>query len=174
MIFRWAPDRQWSNQKVVRSAIALAALAALLASVAGACSSPAKKPACGTRDAGIVEVGLEAPPGCPPPANELGIGQPCSMCGMECAAPLRCTCDAYLGVQLSDVPCVCTLFQLAPTGSTVPCDDVGAGFCGSNTTCCNALNVAAYCVPNVCLIDGKCIEFETDAGTDGETDAATD
>jgi len=94
------------------------------------------------------------------------------MCGMECAAPLRCTCDAYLGVQLSDVPCVCTLFQLAPTGSTVPCDDVGAGFCGSNTTCCNALNVAAYCVPNVCLIDGKCIEFETDAGTDGETDAA--
>ena len=156
---------------MVRSAIVLAALFFCAAS---GCSSPVKK-ACGPQDAGVFEVGLEAPVGCPPAeANELGVGKVCTMCGNECEAPLRCTCDAYLGVQLSDVPCVCTLFQLAPTGSTVPCDDVGAGFCGSNTTCCNALNVAAYCVPNVCLIDGKCIEFETDAGTDGETDAATD
>jgi hypothetical protein len=82
---------------VSRSAFAVTIL---LVGVGAGCSSGSKPPACGTRDAGVVEVGLEAPPGCPPPANELGIGQPCSMCGNECAAPLRCTCDSYLGVQL--------------------------------------------------------------------------
>jgi hypothetical protein len=149
---------------VLRNAIALAAL---ILCGAAACSSGQKPPACGTRDAGIVEVGLEPPPGCPPAPNELGIGKPCSMCGDECASPLRCTCDAYLGVQLSGVPCVCTLFQLAQTGSTDPCKDVGQSFCGSQTTCCNALNIAAYCVPNICLIDNACIEFiPPDAGTD--------
>jgi len=146
-----------------RRPIALAALL-VCAAVVG-CSSHAKPPACGSRDAGVIEVGLTPPAGCPPPANELGIGAPCTMCGNECASPLRCTCDAYLGVQLSGVPCVCTLFQLAPTGSTDPCKDVGQNFCGSNTTCCNVLQTAAYCVPNVCLIDQQCIEFvPVDAG----------
>ena len=123
---------------------------------------------CGApRDAGIVEVGLEAPPGCPPAPNELGIGKPCTMCGNECASPLRCTCDPYLGVQLEGVPCVCTKVQPAPTGSTDPCADVGPNFCGSNTMCCAVLNIAAYCVPNVCLIGGQCIVFTpVDAGTD--------
>jgi len=80
------------------------ALAALFLCVGVGCSSSAKPPACGTRDAGVIEVGLEPPPGCPPAeANELGIGKPCTMCGNECASPLRCTCDSYLGVQLSDV-----------------------------------------------------------------------
>jgi hypothetical protein len=148
------------------------ALAALLLCAAAGCSSSAKPPACGTRDAGVIEVGLEPPPGCPPAeANELGIGKPCTMCGNECASPLRCTCDSYLGVQLSGVPCVCTMFQLAPTGSTNPCGDVGSSFCGSNATCCNVLQTAAYCVPNVCLINQQCIEF---VPLDGGTDSATD
>ena len=144
------------------------ALTALLLCAAAACSSNAKPPACGTRDAGVIEVGIEPPPGCPPAeANELGIGKACTMCGNECASPLRCTCDSYLGVQLSGVPCVCTLFQLAATGSTDPCKDVGSNFCGSNATCCNVLQTAAYCVPNVCLINQQCIVFvPADAGTD--------
>jgi hypothetical protein len=59
------------------------------------------------------------------------------------------------------------MFQLAQTGSVDPCKDVGMSFCGSGTTCCNALTIAAYCVPNVCLIDNQCIEFiPADAGTD--------
>jgi hypothetical protein len=149
---------------VFRNAIALAALILV---GAGACGSHSKPPACGTRDAGIVEVGLEPPAGCPPAPNELGIGKPCTMCGNECASPLRCTCDAYLGVQLSGVPCVCTMFQLAQTGSTDPCKDVGQSFCGSDATCCNVLAIAAYCVPNVCLIGGQCLEFiPPDAGAD--------
>src|SRR5262245_46997604 len=142
-------------------------LAALGACALAACSSPAK-PACGLRDGGVVEVGIEPPPGCPPAeANELGIGKPCTVCGNQCASPLRCTCDAYLGVQLTGVPCVCTLFQLAQTGSTNPCGDAPASFCGSNATCCNVLATAAYCVPNVCLIGGQCLEVTVpDAGTD--------
>jgi hypothetical protein len=156
---------------MVRSTIAMTAL---ICAAAG-CSSD-KKPACGMRDAGVVEVGIEPPPGCPPSeANELGIGTPCTMCGNECASPLRCTCDVYLGVQLADVPCVCTLFQLAQQGSTNPCAEQPANFCGSNATCCSALTTAAYCVPNVCLPGGQCIDFTPpDAGTDGEVDAATD
>ena len=42
---------------MVRSTIALAAL---FLCAAASCSSPDKKPACGTRDAGVIEVGLEA------------------------------------------------------------------------------------------------------------------
>jgi hypothetical protein len=157
---------------------ALIRLAVLLACTGAAgCSSGGSKPMCGApRDAGVIEVGLEAPPGCPPPAaNEMGIGQACTMCGNECKSPLRCTCDPYLGVQLEGVPCVCTKVQPAPTGSTDPCKDVGAGFCGSSATCCNVINIAAYCVPDVCLIGGQCIVFAPpDAGTDGETDVAPD
>jgi hypothetical protein len=144
------------------------ALSALLVSAAVACTAGVKKPACGSRDAGLYEVGIEAPPGCPPAqANEIGIGRPCTMCGNECTAPLRCACDSLLGVQLSGVPCVCTLLQFAQQGSTDPCKDQGANWCGSNTTCCNALTTAAYCVPNACLPNGACVIFNPpDAGTD--------
>jgi hypothetical protein len=151
---------------MARSTVALAAL--FVCVVAASCSSSAKK-ACGApRDAGVIEVGLEPPPGCPPAqANDKGIGAPCTMCGNECADPLRCTCDPYLGVQLTGVPCVCTLFQLAPTGSTDPCGDTPANFCGDNATCCAVLTTAAYCVPNACLIGGECIVFvPLDGGTD--------
>jgi hypothetical protein len=144
------------------------ALPALLVSAALGCTAGVKKPACGSTDAGIVEVGIEAPAGCPPPAaNENGIGKPCTMCGNECAAPLRCACDSLLGVQLSGVPCVCTLLQFAAQGSTDPCADQGPNWCGTNTTCCNALAIAAYCIPDVCLPNGACVEFiPPDGGTD--------
>ena len=115
---------------MVRSAIVLAALFFCAAS---GCSSPVKK-ACGPQDAGVFEVGLEAPVGCPPAeANELGIGKVCTMCGNECESPLRCTCDSYLGVQLAGVPCVCTKIQVAPTGSTDPCASTAANFCGTGS-----------------------------------------
>ena len=157
---------------MVRSAIVLAAL---LVSAGVGCSSPTKR-ACGPQDAGIVEVHLEAPVGCPPAeANELGVGKACTMCGNECESPLRCTCDPYLGIQLAGVPCVCTRIQVAPTGSTDPCADSPANFCGSNATCCNVLTTAAYCVPNICLIDNACIVFVLpDAGVDADPDAASD
>jgi hypothetical protein len=150
------------------------AMVVAFTAVAG-CSSPMKKK-CGPQDAGIIEVGLEAPVGCPPAeANDKGIGAACTMCGNECASPLRCTCDPYLGIQLAGVPCICTLLQVAPTGSADPCADAPANFCGSNATCCAVMTTAAYCVPNVCLIGGQCIEFTPpDGGTDGETDAAAD
>jgi len=146
----------------------LALTAALLLCAALGCKSGDSKPMCGApRDAGVVEVCIEAPPGCPPTPNELGIGKPCTMCGNECESPLHCTCDPYLGLQLEGVPCVCTKAQPAPTGSTDPCKDVGANFCGSNATCCAVLNIAAYCVPDVCLLGGQCIVFvPADAGTD--------
>jgi len=155
---------------MVRSAIVLAAL---FVCAAAACSSPVKK-TCGPQDAGVFEVGLEAPVGCPPAeANELGIGKACTMCGNECESPLRCTCDSYLGVQLAGVPCVCTKIQVAPTGSTDPCASTAANFCGSGASCCNVLNTAAYCVPDICLINQACIIFTPlDAGTDGDPDAA--
>ena len=151
-------------------------MAALLVCAVAGCSSGTKK-TCGPQDAGIIEVGLEAPAGCPPAeANENGVGAPCTMCGNECASPLRCTCDPYLGIQLTGVPCICTLLQLAPTGASDPCADAPANFCGSNATCCAVMTTAAYCVPNVCLIGGACIEFTPpDAGTDdAAADAATD
>lgn len=156
--------------------IAFAVTAALLLSAAAGCSKPSKPMCGGPRDGGVIEVGYDIPPGCPPAANELGVGQPCTMCGNECTLPLRCTCDPYLGVQLEGVPCVCTKVQPAPIGSTDPCKDIGgSGFCGSNATCCNVQAIAAYCVPDVCLIGGACIDFNPpDAGTDGDTDAATD
>ena len=156
---------------MVRSTIAVAAMLVFATN----CSSPTKK-TCGPRDAGVIEVGLEAPVGCPPAeANEKGIGLPCTMCGNECPNPLRCTCDPYLGVQLTGVPCICTLLQVASTGSTDPCKDAPANFCGSNASCCAVETTAAYCVPNICLIGGVCIDFSPpDGGADGETDADTD
>jgi hypothetical protein len=147
----------------------VASLAAIALCAVAACSSPTSQPACGARDAAVFEVGIPTPPGCPPAqANELGVGKPCGMCGNDCASPLHCTCDSYLGVQLTGLPCVCTLVQLAPTGSTDPCGPpLPSNFCGSNATCCSYVTTAAYCVPNVCLPGGQCVVFvPIDGGTD--------
>ena len=142
--------------------------AAVLATATGCSSHDAAVP-CGSRDASVVEVGVDLPAGCPPAQpNELGIGKACGMCGDECGNSLHCTCTPYLGVQLTGVPCVCTKVQLANLGSTNPCkDSVESNFCGNAATCCNYVNSAAYCVPDVCLPGGQCIEFVLiDGGTD--------
>jgi hypothetical protein len=146
-------------------------LASALVTVAmSACSSHGSKPACGTTDAAVYEAGITFPAGCPPAQpNEMGVGKPCTVCGNECTGGLQCTCDSHFGVQLAGVPCVCTKLQFASAGSTDPCHDpaLPANFCGSNTTCCNYLTSAAYCVPDVCLPNGQCVVFVpiTDGGT---------
>jgi hypothetical protein len=106
-------------------------------------------------EGGIYEVSLDLPAGCPPPAgNEKGVGTPCTMNGKQCTSPLRCTCDPFFAIQLTGVPCICTLAQLAQTGSTDPCGaPLAADFCGTNAKCCPYLTAAAYCVPNICLPD---------------------
>ena len=120
-------------------------------------------------DAAVYEVNFEAPAGCPPAqANDKGVGRGCTKGGGQCASPLHCTCDPYLGVQLDGVPCVCTLVQLAQTGATDPCaPPLPADFCGLSATCCAYLTSAAYCVPDICLPGGQCVVFEpVDAGVD--------
>jgi hypothetical protein len=119
------------------------------------------------RDAQVYEVDFEVPEGCPPPANELGIGKPCTERGGQCTGDLRCSCDSYFGIKLTGVPCVCTKVQLAQAGSTDPCGaPLDPNFCGSATTCCPYLTTAAYCVPNICLPNGACVEFiPLDGGT---------
>jgi hypothetical protein len=119
----------------------------------------------GVHDA-VFEVSLQVPDGCPPPdGNEKGVGAPCTMNGGQCKGGLRCTCDPALGALLVGVPCFCTLAQLAQNGSVEPCKDaVPATYCGSTATCCNYLNSAAYCVPNICLPGNQCLVFTTDAG----------
>jgi hypothetical protein len=109
----------------------------------------------------IIDLGLEWPENCPPEAgNDKGIGLPCTAGGGQCKNGTRCTCDPALGSVLAGVPCFCTLAQFAQNGSKDPCmDSVPANFCGSNATCCDVLTSAAYCVPNVCLIGGACLEF---------------
>jgi hypothetical protein len=109
----------------------------------------------GVHDA-FFEVSLDLPPGCPPStANEKGVGTPCTMGGHQCKNGLLCTCDPFFGVQLTGVPCICTLGQLAQTGSTDPCGaPLPANFCGSNATCCPYMTAGAYCVPSICVPDG--------------------
>jgi hypothetical protein len=119
----------------------------------------------------IIDVGLEWPDGCPPAAaNDKGVGAACTRGGGECAKygqDRRCTCDPALGALLAGVPCICTLAQFATGTTNDPCkDSVPANYCGSNATCCNVLNSAAYCVPNVCLINDACLVF---VGPDGGT-----
>jgi hypothetical protein len=137
----------------------------LLLGAASACGSGSKyqPPA----DAAVYEVDYDLPPGCPPEPNNKGIGKPCTRGGGQCGNSLRCTCDPFLGVQLTGLPCVCTQVQLAPTGSTNPCGPpLASDYCGDNATCCNYANSAAYCVPDICLPGGQCLVFVTpDAGT---------
>src|ERR1700758_2770172 len=109
----------------------------------------------------VFDLGLEWPASCPPDAgNDKGIGITCTRGGGECKNGLRCTCDPLLGGILAGVPCFCTLAQFAPNGSVDPCKDaVPSDYCGGEATCCDVINAAAYCVPNVCLIGGAGLEF---------------
>jgi hypothetical protein len=116
----------------------------------------------------IIDLGLQWPASCPPDAgNANGVGAACTKGGGECKNGLRCTCDPALGSSLVGVPCFCSLVQFAKNGSVDPCkDSVAADYCGDSATCCDILNSAAYCVPNVCLIGGACLVFElADGGT---------
>src|SRR5882757_7650472 len=127
--------------------------------VASACSNGGGRAGDAGTDA-VFDLGLEVPPGCPPAGNEKGVGMACTPGGRQCTGNLRCTCDPQLGGLLIGVPCFCTLAQFAQNGSKAPCtDSVPANFCGSNATCCQYLTTAAYCVPNICLIGGVCLEF---------------
>ena len=129
-----------------------------LLAVAGGCSAGGGGAIDGGLDGGVFEVSLDLPAGCPPPApNEKGVGTPCTKGGNQCKGGLRCTCDPFAGVQLTGVPCICTLAALAQVNSTNPCvDSVPATFCGSNATCCTYMTAAAYCVPDICLPDDMC------------------
>jgi hypothetical protein len=111
----------------------------------------------GVRDA-VYEVSLNLPDGCPPAmANEKGIGNSCTKGGHQCKSPLLCACDPFFGVQLTGVPCICTLGVPAQANSTNPCvDSVPTNFCGTNATCCSYLTAGAYCVPSICLPGDVC------------------
>jgi hypothetical protein len=146
------------------------AVAAVLAAVLAATGCSGGKGSAGdggpvNDGAGIYELGLDLPPGCPPSAgNEKGVGIPCTKNGNECKSGMRCSCDAILGALLVGVPCFCTLAQFAQNGSKDPCkDSVPSSYCGSNATCCDYMNAAAYCVPSICLPGNQCLVF--DGGT---------
>jgi hypothetical protein len=128
--------------------------------LASACSSGGHSSGDGGANDAVFDLGLDLP-GCPPPVgNEKGVGTACTNGGNQCGAGLRCTCDPALGGLLTGVPCFCTLAQFAQNGSKAPCtDSVPANFCGTNARCCEYLQTAAYCVPNICLPGGMCLQF---------------
>ena len=139
----------------------------LLAMTAGACSGGGGGHGDGAVDS-VIDVSLPWPSGCPSGvANDKGVGAPCTRGGNQCTNGLRCTCDPLLGTRLGGVPCFCTLAAFAQNGSKDPCvDSVPAGYCGSGATCCDVLNEAAYCMPNICLINDACLIFTpADGGT---------
>jgi len=145
----------------MRSARALLVLVLALIAGASACSAGGGGAYDGGVDGGLYEVSLDLPDGCPPEAgNEKGVGAPCTKGGGQCKGDLHCACDPFLGVQLAGVPCICTLGQLAQTGSTDPCGaPLPKDFCGSNATCCPYQTAAAFCVPSICLPGGACPDF---------------
>ena len=145
--------------------LALLVLTAVVS--ASACSGGGSHSGDGSTDA-IFDLGLEWPANCPPEAgNDKGIGIACTRGGGQCKNGLLCTCDPAFGALLAGVPCFCTLAQIAQNGSKDPCaDSVPTNYCGSTATCCDVINEAAYCVPNVCLIGGACLVFvPADGGT---------
>jgi hypothetical protein len=135
-----------------------------------ACSGGSSGP---VYDAAVYDVDVELPDGCPPAeGNEKGIGITCTQGGGECMRAgmppdLRCTCDPAFGIQLTGVPCVCTLVGINPDPATVQdaCTLLQSGYCGSEATCCPYMNVGYFCSPNICLPDGQCIVFTDGPGT---------
>lgn len=104
----------------------------------------------------------DLPPGCPPTTgNDKGIGKVCSKGGHQCSGTQICTCDTNFGVTPPvNSPCFCTAWFLNQAGAQSPtCDSVPAGSCGQGATCCGYMNVAAICVPNICLDAMTCPVF---------------
>ncbi len=118
------------------------------------------------KDATVIDLSIDLPPGCPPATpNEKGVGIPCTRGGGECTRSgvpkgLLCTCDPLpiLGALLNGVPCVCTIGGPNLTTNPDPCT-ANSVSCGSETTCCPYMTTAYYCMPNVCLPGGQCIDF---------------
>jgi hypothetical protein len=156
----------------MRSAGYMMAIATLAGAAAGSgCNKDEPQQ---PRDAAVFDLSIELPEGCPPAqANEKGVGIPCTPGGGQCMASgvpagLRCTCDAYSGIQLVGVPCVCTMVGLNPDPANVPdaCTTIPSGYCGTDATCCPYVNAGFYCSPNVCLPGGACLVFTSGPGVD--------
>ncbi len=129
------------------------------------CSSHSGQRPDASRDGLTYDLALDLPPGCPPArANERGVGSPCTRGGHECTNGLLCACDTNLGLTLNGVPCVCTFAGFPPHPDRPdPCMQSSPN-CGSGATCCNYLDTAWYCSPNVCLPGGQCLQFSADGG----------
>jgi hypothetical protein len=159
-----------SLSSVSSSVVFLAASVAVFSS--GACSSSGGSQ---PRDAAVFDLSIELPDGCPPAqGNEKGVGIPCTRGGGECTAAgvpggLHCTCDPYLGIQLTGVPCVCTLVGLNadPQNVSDPCTQVVNGYCGTQATCCPYMTAGYFCSPDVCLPGGQCLVFTAGPGAGG-------
>jgi hypothetical protein len=139
-------------------------LCAVFLLAVGGCSSGAGRRPDGSVDATTYDLALDLPPGCPPSqANEKGVGAICTRGGHECTGSTICACDTIDGLTLNGVPCLCTLAGLnSHPDNPSPCATATQS-CGTNATCCDYMNVAYYCSPNVCLPGGACIDF-TPAG----------
>src|ERR1022692_2853955 len=134
----------------------------VLMALAGGCSSSASSRDAAT-DGVVYDLALDLPVGCPPDAgNAIGVGAHCTRGGNQCGAVgsnLVCACDTIDGVTLVGVPCICTRAGLnTSTTNPDPCNQVQPA-CGANATCCNYMNIAYYCSPNICLPGGACINF---------------
>lgn len=102
----------------------------------------------------------DLPPGCPPTAgNEKHVGDPCTKGARNCAPGLLCACDEFNGlVPPADTPCFCTLL-IPPAPGRTCADPALAGYCGQGATCCGYMDIAAICVPDVCLNAMMCPTF---------------
>ncbi len=137
----------------------------LLSAAALACSSSSGQRPDANVDGLTYDLSLDLPTGCPPAqANEKGVGSPCTRGGHECTNGLLCACDSNLGLTLNGVPCICTVAGVNPQKGVAPCSAQPANICGSNATCCNYMEQAFFCSPNVCLPGGQCIDFGTNGG----------
>lgn len=94
----------------------------------------------------------DLPPGCPPAAaNDKGVGAACTKGGGECKNNLVCACETTLGIVPPEgTPCICTL--LIPQS----CANIPADYCGQDAICCGYMDIAAICVPTVCLDTAMC------------------
>ena len=142
------------------------ALAVLFLSAAAiACSSSSGHRPDANVDGLTYDLSLDLPAGCPPAQpNEKGVGAPCTRNGHECTNGLLCACDTTLGLTLNGVPCICTIAAPNPQKNVAPCSAQPSNICGSNATCCNYMDQAYFCSPNVCLPGGQCIDFGNGGG----------
>lgn len=149
----------------IRSLLATFALCGALAAGTGCSSNNGYRPDAHV-DGLTYDLSLDLPPGCPPAQpNEKGVGSPCTRGGHQCTNGLLCACDTNLGLTLNGVPCICTVAGLNPQpNNPSPCSTQSSSVCGSGATCCNYMNQAFYCSPNVCLPGGQCLDFSNGGG----------